>query len=110
MYFFYLKKGSRSQTGTFETRAAVEAGEAVRTEVRKDRPRRGQVIMYRRQPFEKCETPKTQCGSTHSCGLKKPSACRSLSHGFLQRLTTSLFPPDLDKSEGEAATQLYLPP
>jgi len=39
MYFFYLKKGSRSQTGTFETRAAVEAGEAVRTEVRKDRPR-----------------------------------------------------------------------
>ena len=39
MYFFYLKKGSRSQTGTFETRAAVEAGEAVRTEVRRDRPR-----------------------------------------------------------------------
>jgi len=39
MYFFYLKKGSRSQTGTFETRAAVEAGEAVRAEVRKDRPR-----------------------------------------------------------------------
>ncbi len=39
MYFFYLKKGSRSQTGTFETRAAVEAGEAVRTEVRKYRPR-----------------------------------------------------------------------
>jgi len=39
MYFFYLKKGSRSQTGTFETRAAVEAGEAVRSEVRKDRPR-----------------------------------------------------------------------
>jgi hypothetical protein len=39
MYFFYLKKGSRSQTGTFETRAAVQAGDAVRTEVRKDRPR-----------------------------------------------------------------------
>ena len=39
MYFFYLKKGSRSQTGTFETRAAVQAGEAVRTEVRKYRPR-----------------------------------------------------------------------
>ena len=39
MYFFYLKKGSRSQTGTFETRAAVAAGEAVRTEVRKDRAR-----------------------------------------------------------------------
>jgi len=39
MYFFYLKKGSRSQTGTFETRAAVQAGEAVRAEVRQDRPR-----------------------------------------------------------------------
>ncbi len=39
MYFFYLKKGSRSRTGTFETRAAVEAGEAVRTEVRRYRPR-----------------------------------------------------------------------
>ena len=38
MYFFYLKKGSRSQTGTFETRAAVEAGEAVGTEVLKYRP------------------------------------------------------------------------
>ena len=39
LYFFYLKKGSYSQTGAFETRAAVEAGEAVRAEVRRYRPR-----------------------------------------------------------------------
>jgi hypothetical protein len=39
LYFFFLKMGSRSQSGTFETRAAVEAGEAVRAEVRRYRPR-----------------------------------------------------------------------
>ena len=38
MYYFYLRKGALSKGLTFETDAALEAGEAVRTEVRKYRP------------------------------------------------------------------------
>ena len=36
---FYQRQGSRSAEGRFETQAAIEAGEAVRTEVLKYRPR-----------------------------------------------------------------------
>jgi hypothetical protein len=39
MYYFFLRQGSLSQGLAFETDAAIEAGEAVRTEVRKYRPR-----------------------------------------------------------------------
>ena len=38
MYFFYLQKSSRGPGVPFETDAALEMGEAVRTEVRKYRP------------------------------------------------------------------------
>ncbi len=45
MYFFYQRKGS-FKGATFETDAAIEAGEAVRTEARKFSPRRrGQVTI-----------------------------------------------------------------
>ena len=35
MYFFYTRKGRRGTTDAFETNAAVDAGHAVRTEVRR---------------------------------------------------------------------------
>lgn len=39
MYYFYLGEGSHSIGLAFETDAAIEAGEAVRAEVREYRPR-----------------------------------------------------------------------
>jgi hypothetical protein len=39
MYHFYLREGTHSMGLAFETDAAIEAGDAVRTEVRKYRPR-----------------------------------------------------------------------
>ena len=41
MYHFYAREGRRGTTrGTFETDAAIDAGQNVRAEVRKSQPRR----------------------------------------------------------------------
>jgi len=75
---FYHQRGSRSAEGRFETQAAIEAGEAVRAEVQRYRPRTGATN----------PAPKSNCDSaasdrippsphgTRRCSTARPKSAR----------------------------------